>query len=421
MLTGIPNIFQWLDSSPHVQFAFQPLIALSSGCTIGFELLTRPETPQGEALSAEDFFHQASVQGMAVEVDRLILRHISQFLQDHKPRSPLFVNLHPDSLSDPDIQSQVNALRPGAVVLEITERGNWTGSVVEPAVEQFRHRGGAIALDDFGTGYSGLEKLVAVRPNYVKLDRSIIAQCHLFPVKRNLIASLSHMARYLRFQIIAEGIETRDELNACIDLGVEIGQGYYFSRPQSWAQGNPTPRSVIQDIQRRQADLLASQPYAAEASDPFRTHWSLMMEHLATAPLNARDRVSTVMSTAFKMLHPTAMTLLARQGPVFHPLVSFGHVLAQPVPWDSQTWVGRVFEEGHALVIQKSSDTPLLVKGPIWTSLNYPESIAIFPIGNPTWGVMGIDFMPPYYWTEGRLQIIRGMTHLITLMTPQHP
>lgn len=421
MSIHVPDISEWLNTNPHFHLAFQPLLALSSGHPVGFEVLTRPVDRNQHPLAVESFFHQASVQGHAVRVDRLIIKHIARFLRDYAPSFPLFINLHPDSLTNADIQDTVRATRPGSVVIEITERGNWLGSVIEPVVQGFRNQGSTIALDDFGTGYSGLEKLVAVRPNFVKLDRSIIAECHMYPVKRNLIASVSHMAKFLGFQLIAEGIETREELLTCIDLGVEIGQGYYFARPSAWNRMVSAPGHVIEEIQTRQSELLESSSQALDALDPFRLHWFLMIENMATSNASPHEQLMTVMATAFKILQPTAMTFLRATDGGLAPVFSLGHSYQGSIPWDPPTFAVNAFQEKAAVILQKTSDSPWELQGPVMKSLSSPESISIFPVGSPVWAVIGADYMGPYSWSESRLQIMRGMAHLISVVLPQDP
>ncbi|POB10259.1 EAL domain-containing protein [Sulfobacillus sp. hq2] len=421
MSLPVVDIAQWLYSEPQFDLAFQPLLALSSGNIIGFEVLTRPVDRNHRPLLVESFFHEASIQGHAVAVDRLIVGQITKFLQGHPLSYPLFINLHPDSLTDPDIQSMVGSSQHGAIVIEITERGNWFGDIVEPVMQTFRNQGGTVALDDFGTGYSGLEKLVAVRPNFVKLDRSIIAQCHMYPVKRNLIASVSHMAEFLGFQLIAEGIETREELLTCIDLGVAIGQGYYFARPSAWNPGVQAPNHVIHEIQRRQNELLESSAQNLMAWDSFRLHWSLLMESLADPQATPHERLMAIMASTFRLLQPTAMTFLRATKKGLAPVFSLGHSYQDLIVWDQPSFAVRAFRENSPVVLQKTSDTPCELYGPVMKFLNAPESIAIFPIGHPTWAVIGADYMGAFSWSESRLQVLRGMAHLLSVVIPNDP
>lgn len=412
-----PDIATWIQQSPRFYLVFQPLVSLANGHVMGYEVLSRPLNARNQLLCVEEFFHQTALQGLAVEIDRIIVEEITHFIQTHDIVSPLFVNLHPDSLVDPTIHHLLQSCPNGSVVIEITERGNWIGQVVEEVVEGFRHRGGTIALDDFGTGYSGLEKLVAVRPNFVKLDRSLIAQCHMYPIKRNLMASVSHMAQFLGFRLIAEGVETCDELLTCIDLGIEIGQGYYFAKPATWDDIAAPTGEVITAIQERQQEILDSSS-STFSGDPFVVHWVRMLQHLAEEDLSLQEKMTTLVATAFKTLQPPAMTVLKATKSGLLPVFSMGHSYHDIIPWDSPSLAVKAFQQQNPLIVQRKTASIAHDYGPIMSALNFPESAAFFPVGKPYWGVVGSYYRGPYKWSDGRLQILRGLAYLMTLLLP---
>ncbi len=401
--------------------AFHPLISLSTGHVIGYEVLTRPYTPDKELINAEIFFQEVSKQGLSVEVDRIILRKITRFIHTHSIVTPLYVNIHPDSLSDDIVQNLIESCPDGSVVLEITERGNWLGPEVEKAIRNFRHRGGTIALDDFGTGYSGLNKLVAVHPHFVKLDRTLVAQCQLHPVKRNLMASVSQMARFLGFQLIAEGIETRDELLTCIDLGVETAQGFYFGKPRSWKEMESLRPEVISLIRQRQREIHTASSHPWQGLEPFLSHWSLLLEHLVEAKLSASDQITTMMNTAFKMLQPLALTLYQAVPCGMQPLFSIGHAYREVISWDSPSVGIRAFRKKAPVILQNKSDEAEYLQAPVIQTLGFPESVAIMPVGKPVWGTVGAYYRDPFKWSSTRIQILQNLAHLMTLLAPKPP
>jgi EAL domain-containing protein (putative c-di-GMP-specific phosphodiesterase class I) len=388
---------------------------------MGYEVLTRPYNQHKELINAEVFFQEVSKQNLSIEVDRIILRQIVKFIYMHNLVIPLYINLHPDSLSDTIIQHLIESCPDGAVVLEITERGNWLGPDVENAIVNFRHKGGTIALDDFGTGYSGLEKLVAVHPNFVKIDRTLVARCQMYPAKRNLMASVSQMARFLGFQLIAEGIETRDELLTCIDLGIETGQGFYFSRPVSWQHITPIRPEVITVIHQRQREILETSSHPIQQLEPFLSHWSLMLEHLAEAKLSASEQMTTIMSTAFKMLQPLAMTLCRAVPNGMQPLFSIGHAYREVISWESPALVIQAFRGQSPVILQKKRERAEYLETPVIQALGFPESVAVMPVGKPVWGTLGAYYMDPFKWSNTRIQILQSLAHLVTLMMPLPP
>jgi EAL domain-containing protein (putative c-di-GMP-specific phosphodiesterase class I) len=96
---------------------------------------------------------------------------------------------------------------------------------------EYRRQGFLVALDDFGTGYSGLSRLATLQPDIVKLDRAIIENCDVDRVKRTIIAGIAALCRSLGTKLVAEGIETEQELSVVQDAGIRFVQGFYFARP----------------------------------------------------------------------------------------------------------------------------------------------------------------------------------------------
>ncbi len=142
-------------------------------------------------------------------------------------------------MNDPDFQGtkfkqllkKVN-LEPERIVLEITEEHAAQGlDQLRETLDQYRVQGCSIAIDDAGTGYSNLEAIMKLEPTFLKIDMSLVRGIDSSVVKRELIKALSSIARSIKAQVIAEGIETLAEYEALLDLAVEFGQGYLFARP----------------------------------------------------------------------------------------------------------------------------------------------------------------------------------------------
>jgi hypothetical protein len=108
--------------------------------------------------------------------------------------------------------------------------------------------GYAIALDDFGAGYSGLRRLIQMRPNVVKLDRDIVQNLDQDRIKQQLVEAVVHLAPTVGFKVLAEGLETLEEIQTCMRLGVNWGQGYYFAEPATW-ESQPAPdRDILETL-----------------------------------------------------------------------------------------------------------------------------------------------------------------------------
>lgn len=150
----------------------------------------------------------------------------------------MFINIHPRSLTASDSPDRLHTLVTGCgvdprrVVIELTEHH----AIVNPeAFEQslgaLRERGFRFALDDFGVGYANVLLLAKIRPDFIKLSGEFGIECHLDPMRQKLIRSMANMAHDLGTPVIAEGIESLQDLEVVRDLGVDLGQGYYFARP----------------------------------------------------------------------------------------------------------------------------------------------------------------------------------------------
>lgn len=210
---------------------FQP-IADCGQRTVGFEALMRTKEPSlphpGALLEA------AERLGRMPEVGRRVRELAARCFQPPDDDMVLFVNLHPLDLSDSNLFDRQAPLTKMAdrVILEITER-----AALEDVTEtrhraaELRRRGYRLALDDLGAGYSGLTSFATFEPEVVKLDMSLIRGIEASPVKRHIVESMTKLCRDLDMRVVAEGIETKLELDAILDLGCDYLQGYLLGRP----------------------------------------------------------------------------------------------------------------------------------------------------------------------------------------------
>ena len=166
------------------------------------------------------------------------------------PRQQIFLNLSPAAASDPEFlgplfQEQVQSfgIEPDRIVLEITER---TYAVYEglfrEVLARFRQQNFRIAVDDVGTGYSNLSSLAEIEPDYLKFDNVFVRGIDRRRVKQDLLEALMSFARKMKTKVIAEGIESKEELKVLQNLGVPYGQGFLLARPM--------PLAEIENVQR---------------------------------------------------------------------------------------------------------------------------------------------------------------------------
>jgi EAL domain-containing protein (putative c-di-GMP-specific phosphodiesterase class I)/CheY-like chemotaxis protein len=213
-----------------IWMAYQPIVRSKDGTVAGFEALLRSEEPTLPDPRA--VFDAAERLGQVSRVGRAVRECIGSSLD--AVGVPIWVNLHPLDLADDRLLGPDDPLaaRAGHVVLEITERASLE------KIPDFRNRilklrdlGYRIAVDDLGAGYAGLTTFAALEPDIVKLDMSLIRNCHVEPVKQKLIRSMTALCGELGIQAVAEGIETEEERAAATAFGCELLQGYLLGRP----------------------------------------------------------------------------------------------------------------------------------------------------------------------------------------------
>jgi len=130
-----------------------------------------------------------------------------------------------------------------------------------------------VAVDDAGAGYAGLQQIMRMQADFIKLDRSLISGCHLDQAKAALIGSLADFAASTGAEVCAEGVETLDELRVIIRLGVTCGQGFVLARPAPpWTEVDPDAAALCRALARE--DPSARSRYLPSAASRRRSHIS---------------------------------------------------------------------------------------------------------------------------------------------------
>lgn len=234
------EILQEIILKEDIHTVFQPIVNLQERSILGYEALTRG--PRGtEFESPYMLFDIAGESDLEFELDRLCRRKALNAASELPPGQLLFVNTLPMTIRDPEFQGQLMIdflgglnLDPSRIVLEVTERlaiENY--SLFLEAMNYFTDIGFAVAVDDMGAGYSGLEKIVHLKPNYLKFDILMVRDIHISFVKREMLKAILSLAGNVGACVIAEGIETEKELETLLELGIVYGQGYHFARAQA--------------------------------------------------------------------------------------------------------------------------------------------------------------------------------------------
>lgn len=217
---------------------YQPIVDLERSAVAGREALARP-MPDAGFKGPMELFDTAEQAHLTWEVERVTRWAAVRGFSGVTDHSRVFVNASPAVIADDRLTddllnsvSKVPGLTPSRVVVEVTERAeNGCTDVIVARAEELRRAGFEIAVDDVGAGTSGLNRIMAIRPDWIKLDRDLITGIDSDRAKRNLIRFLVSFGRLSGLRVIAEGIERRDELSALLDLGVVYGQGFHLAKP----------------------------------------------------------------------------------------------------------------------------------------------------------------------------------------------
>ena len=222
-----------------IRTVFQPVVDIkNSGKIHGFEALARG--PRGTDLESPlALFDMAAKTNLLFELDQLCRRNSVQSAEGLRTPYKLFINTLPFSIRDPHFRGKFlldlldgSNLHPDRIVLEVTE----TFAIEDYAayLEEMRYfsdMGFPTAIDDMGAGYSGLEKIVHLQPNYLKLDMHMVRGVNRSVIKRDIMQAFCTMAKKIGAGVVAEGVETMEELETVRRLGVEYAQGFLMARP----------------------------------------------------------------------------------------------------------------------------------------------------------------------------------------------
>src|SRR3954451_15722072 len=211
----------------------QPIRRLMSSEVIGFEALSR--FGQGSMTTAE-WFEDSHACGLGTELEIAALRGAVErawpAIAD-RGDTYLAINVSPSTLGHPDAIDLPGQLPAERLVVELTEHELITDAEHLAALRRIRSAGMRIAIDDVGAGFAGLQRLLTLRPEIIKLDRSIVATIETDASRRALTRALAGFAEELGIALVAEGVERWSQTLALTELGVALGQGYLLGPPET--------------------------------------------------------------------------------------------------------------------------------------------------------------------------------------------
>lgn len=217
---------------------YEPIVEVESRTVFGYEALARG--PEGSRFhSPVALFTAAEDHELVFELDCVCRESGLRGAVDFPAGTKLFLNIRPTTIHDPSFQSdrlietlERRQLAPTDVVFEISEQESIASFGAFREMRDFyRGLGFQFALDDTGTGYAGLEELLEVEPDYIKIDRAMVSGVDQDPARQDMLAALLQLADKMGAQVIGEGLDTLEELEMLGRLGIRFGQGWLFGHP----------------------------------------------------------------------------------------------------------------------------------------------------------------------------------------------
>ncbi|MCB6183303.1 GGDEF domain-containing protein [Leeia sp. TBRC 13508] len=273
---------------------FQPIVDLKQGRILGFEGLIRGPVNSTLASPAQ-LFDIAARHGLLLPLEAACRRVIIRQFAERQLPGNLFLNTNPDCFFSPafsvdmlvDIAKQ-NNFPASRIVLEITESRPVTGGyqALLRSLTPYRNAGIKIALDDLGAGFSSLRLWYELQPDFVKIDMHFVQEIDRDPLKKHFTTAVQHLTALSGSCLIAEGIETHEELRILQELGVAFGQGYLLGKPMGLASPTMNP-DVLATIQRENERIQLHQQGR-------KTNHSLSLMMQTVAPVSPETLSETV-------------------------------------------------------------------------------------------------------------------------------
>lgn len=230
--------FRYGMNTDRVLCYYQPIVELSTRRIVGFEVLCRWVDYDGAVISPDKFLHIVKELRLTKEFTQIIIDktfdELDDFLRYHKNMKISF-NIFPSDFNSDTIKLMLSKFRkfhPDCVInVELTEDELVEMKSASECADVLQESGYTIAIDDFGTGYSSLSYLREISADFIKIDKSFVKEIEKGAIKANLIPNIVAIADSLGSNVIAEGIEVKEQIDYLASFNVLYGQGYLFSRP----------------------------------------------------------------------------------------------------------------------------------------------------------------------------------------------
>jgi EAL domain-containing protein (putative c-di-GMP-specific phosphodiesterase class I)/GGDEF domain-containing protein len=238
---------------------FMPIVSCKTGKLYGYEALTRPANPAYKNIS--ELLDDAEVLGLYVQLEFLMTLTSIQTYRELGGQSRLFINMAPETIKK---RLYDDVIKQGVFdnikfVIEIIERGEILAEVIKILNDSVSQLHAMIALDDFGTGYSNHLALLNSKPDIVKVSRELIEGIDKDADKQQIYENIVSFTRGLGTRVLAEGIETKEEFEYLLNLGMDFAQGYFIGGPSMYLDDIPEAVTSLIEKYKKYSDLLEEQ------------------------------------------------------------------------------------------------------------------------------------------------------------------
>lgn len=384
---------------------FQPIVDVRNGAVAGAEALSRFESDPYR--TPDVWFAEADRCGLGLELELFAVQRALASSDGLPPGAYVAVNVSPATMTSPELAKLLEGRTLDGVVLELTEHARVPCyESLRETVSQYRSRGARLAIDDAGSGYSSFQHILELRPDIIKLDRSLTSGVDRNPVRFALATALVTFAESLGARVCAEGIESSTELVALQQLGVRYGQGYFLGRPGALPMACPPPGHwMVSDPSSRHASPEVRAPKRLESLRSTR-----LMDSEAE---EAFDRLTRLASRTLGV--PVSLISLVDDRRQFFKS-KFGLGIEEtPL---SHSFCAHVVTQRSPLVVVDASQHPLVRENPVIGELGVMAyaGIPIVTSDDQTLGSFCAVDVQPHEWSPADVEVLTELAFVTSTL-----